>query len=69
MVAPLAVNVAATPAQTVALFTVTVGLGFTVTVATAVFVHPTAEVPVTVYEVVLAGEVLNGFAVEPVDHE
>ena len=45
------------------------GIGFTVTVATAVFKHPTASVPVTVYEVVVVGETVIGFVVSPPDHE
>ena len=55
------------PVQTVGLLTVTVGLATIVTVDTAVFVHPAALVPVTVYEVA-PGVTLNGFAVEPVFH-
>ena len=47
VVAPAAVKFTDEPAQTVGLFTVTVGLATTVTVDTAVFVHP-AVVPVTV---------------------
>jgi hypothetical protein len=39
-----------------------------VTVATAVDEHA-AVVPVTVYEVVVAGETVNGFADEPVFHK
>ena len=35
---------------------VTIGKGFTVTVMFAVFAHPFASVPVTVYVVVAAGE-------------
>lgn len=45
--APLAVNTAAEPAQTVALFTVTVGVGFTVTVDVFEELQPVV-VPVTV---------------------
>lgn len=48
VVAPPAVNVAATPAQIVGEFTVTTGAGDTVTVDTAVDVQPAADVPVTV---------------------
>ena len=48
--------------------TVTVGKGFTVTVATAVPVQ-VPVVAVTVYDVVAVGETVNGFAVEPVFHE
>ena len=46
--APLAVRVAAAPAQTVAQLAVTVGLAFTVTRLVAVAVQPAAFVPVTV---------------------
>jgi hypothetical protein len=53
------------PAQTDGELTVTVGLGVTLTVATAVFVHPEA-VPVTVYDVVPAGETDKGLFVLPV---
>jgi hypothetical protein len=48
VVAPLAVKVAEVLAQMVGLFTVTIGLEFTVTITVAVFVQPAAEVPVTV---------------------
>lgn len=47
MVAPLAVSVAVDPAHIVALFTVTVGSGVTVTVDVAAELHPLV-VPVTV---------------------
>ena len=47
-VAPLAVKVADCVEQIASEFTVTVGVGFTVTVATAVLEHPAASVPVTV---------------------
>ena len=47
VVAPVAVKVAVCPEHIVGEFTPTVGLGFTVTVATAVPVHPFV-VPVTV---------------------
>ena len=46
-------------------FTVITGIGFTVTVETAVAEQPEL-VPVTVYEVVVVGETDNGFAVDPV---
>ena len=49
--APLAVSEATWPLQILGLLTVTVGFGFTVTVADAVPVHPFV-VPVTVYVVV-----------------
>ena len=52
------------PVHTVGLFTVTVGAATTVTVATAVLVHPVV-VPVTVYEVA-PGVTPNGFADDPV---
>jgi len=48
--------------------TVVVGVGFTVTVATAVPEHP-PFVPVTVYDVVAVGDTDKGTAVEPVFHE
>jgi len=63
-VAPLAVKLAVAPGQTDGELTVIVGLGFTVTVDTAVPVHP-AVVPVTVYVVVAEGEAVAVFA--PVD--
>jgi hypothetical protein len=55
--APLAVRFTLPPVQYEGLggFTVTVGKGFTVTVTVAVFVHPAAVVPVTVYVVVTVG--------------
>jgi hypothetical protein len=46
-------------------FTVIVGTGETVTVETAVLVHPPL-VPLTVYEVVEAGETEIGFVLAPV---
>jgi hypothetical protein len=52
--APLAVKVAVEPGHILGLFTVTVGEGETVTVATAVLVQLAVE-PVTVYEVVAPG--------------
>jgi hypothetical protein len=54
VVAPLAVKVAEVPAQTVALFTVTVGVGLTVTWLVSAPVHP-LDVPVTVYVIVAVG--------------
>ena len=61
--APLAVSVVEDPAQIEFVpVAVTVGSAFTVTVIVAVFVHPAAEVPVTVYVVVEAGVTLK---VEP----
>jgi hypothetical protein len=47
-VAPLAVNVADPPEHIEVEFTVTVGVEFTVTEATAVPEHPAVLVPVTV---------------------
>ena len=46
--APEAVSVADPPEQMAAEFTVMVGVGLTVTVATAVPEHPAADDPVTV---------------------
>ncbi|MEZ5054692.1 MAG: hypothetical protein R2807_08055 [Chitinophagales bacterium] len=46
MLAPLAVNTAVSPEQIFAVFTFTVGLLFTVTLAIAVSAHP-SEVPIT----------------------
>lgn len=56
--APLAVNVVELPAQMVVLeaVVVTVGNGLTVMVRVAVFVQPAADVPVTVYVVVVVGD-------------
>jgi hypothetical protein len=68
VVPPVAVNVAACPEHIDGELTVIVGVGFTVTVDTAVLEHP-FEVPVTVKEVVLAGETVIGLEVEPVLHE
>ena len=48
VVAPFAVSAAVWPLQIAGLFTLTIGLGVTVTVATAVPVQPLV-VPVTVY--------------------
>ena len=63
--APAAVKLTDEPVHTVGLFTVTVGNATTVTVDTAVLLHPAALEPVTVYEVA-PGVTLKGFAVEPV---
>jgi len=63
-VAPLAVKLAVVDGQIVGELTVTVGNGFTVTVATAVPVQPDV-VPVTVYVVVVPGVALAVFV--PVD--
>jgi len=57
--APPAVNVALSPEQIVGEFTVTVGIGLTVTVVVPVATHPLASVIVTVYEVELAGQTLG----------
>ena len=46
-------------------FTVVIGDGLTVTVDTAVDVQP-SEVPVTVYEVVVAGVTVIGLVIAPV---
>jgi hypothetical protein len=48
------------------LFTVIVGLALMLTVATAEFVQELLLEPITVYEVLLVGETINGFEVEPV---
>jgi hypothetical protein len=68
VVAPAAVNVAVDPEQMEGEFTVMLGNGFTVTVATAVLEHPFV-VPVTVYDLVLLGETVIGFEVDPVLQE
>ena len=39
------------------------------TLATAVFEHPNAEVPITVYDVAEVGETTIGLVVEPLLHE
>jgi hypothetical protein len=65
VVPPAAVNVALEPEQIVGELTVTVRLDPIVTVATAVAEHPEV-VPVTVYDVVDAGETVIGFVVAPV---
>jgi hypothetical protein len=68
---PLAVREELPPLQIVAgaATAVIVGLGLTVTVIDAVLVHPAAEVPVTVYVVVVAGLTDKGLAEEPVLHK
>ena len=53
--APDAVSVPAMPVHIVIGETEITGSGFTVTITDAVFTHPAAEVPVTVYVVVDAG--------------
>jgi hypothetical protein len=55
VLAPEAVNVPAIPVQIVIGETEITGSGLTVTITDAVFIHPAAEVPVTVYVVVAAG--------------
>ena len=68
VVAPDAIKLAVNVGQIVGELTVVTGRGLTVTVATAVDVHP-KEFPVTVYDVVVKGESVIGFIVAPVDHE
>jgi hypothetical protein len=57
--APTPFNIIEFPVHTCALegkeLTVTTGKGFTITCTVAVFVHPAAFVPVTVYKVEAAG--------------
>ena len=65
VVPPPAVSVAEVLGQIVSEFTVTTGIGVTVTVEIAVLVQPPV-VPVTVYEVVEAGETDIGFMIAPV---
>jgi hypothetical protein len=67
-VAPEAVRVAVWPEHIEGELTVTVIELPTVTVATAVPVHP-EEVPVTVYDVVVAGETVIDPPEAPVDQE
>ena len=50
-------------------FTVNVGFGLMLTEATAVFEHPNAVNPITVYDVKLVGETTIGLVVEPLLHE
>jgi hypothetical protein len=69
VVAPDAVRVADCPEQIAAEFTVTVGFVLILTVATAVFEHPDALDPITVYEVGEVGDTTKGLAVDPVLHE
>ena len=66
VLAPLLVSVEVCPTQIAVgdADAVTVGNGFTVTVTVAVFTHPAAEVPVTVYVVVTVGDAVTE---EPVD--
>jgi hypothetical protein len=68
VVAPDAIRLAVNVGQIAGELTVVTGRGLTVTVATAVDVHP-KEVPVTVYDVVVKGESVIGFVIAPVDHE
>ena len=60
-VAPLAASVVLLPTQTEVFdaVVVTVGVGFTVTVNTEVFVQPFAAVPVTVYVVAVVGDTVT----------
>ena len=62
-------SVADPPEQIAAEFTVMVGVGLTVTVATAVPEQPAADDPVTVYDVLLVGETTIGLPVEPLLQE
>ncbi len=66
--APLAVNVADCPEQIASEFTVILGFGLILTEATAVFEQPKAEVPITVYEVLLVGETTIGLLLDPLLH-
>ena len=50
-------------------FTVMLGFGLILTEAIAVFEHPKAEVPITVYEVLLVGETTIGLVLEPLLQE
>lgn len=68
MAAPDAVNTAVFPEQTVAEFTLIVGVALTVTVAVLTLLHPLV-VPVTVYTVVDEGEGLMVARLLPVFHE
>ena len=65
MLAPLAVNVAVPAGQMVALFTVIVGEGFTVTCTVFVPEHPPL-VPFKVYVVIIDGETLIDAVFGPV---
>jgi hypothetical protein len=68
VVAPEAVSVADPPEQIEEEFTVMVGVGLTVMVATAVPEHPAVLDPVTVYDVFEVGETTMGLEVEPLLH-
>jgi hypothetical protein len=57
---PIPVNVAEVPEQIVGELTVMDGVELTVTVDTAVLLHPAASTPVTVYEVVASGKTVTG---------
>ena len=57
------------PEQIASELTVIVGFGLILTEATAVFEHPKAEVPITVYEVKLVGDTTIGLVLEPLVHE
>ena len=49
--------------------TVIVGFGLMLTLATAVFEQPKAEVPITVYDVAEVGDTTIGLLPEPLLHE
>jgi hypothetical protein len=65
VVAPLAVSVVLVPSHIVAGGTLITGLGFTVTTTVIVLVQPAADVPVTVYVVVVAGLAVTDVPVVP----
>jgi hypothetical protein len=65
--APLTVSIACVPLHTVAFITLTIGIGFTVTVTVAWFVHP-GVVAVTVYVVVVEGVTVIEVPVPPLLH-
>ena len=59
-------SVADCPEQMAAEFTVILGFGLMLTLATAVLVHPEALDPVTVYDVGEVGDTTIGLVVDPV---
>ena len=61
-------SVADCPEQIASEFTVMLGFGLILTLATAVFEHPDAVVPITVYDVGEVGETIIGLVVEPLLH-